>query len=69
MMVLILKIGGEHQMANIVSVREFVKNFRYGKPGTQLIVVDAARRKVLACLTVEEKPATVERNIKQIFTS
>ena len=56
-------------MANIVSVREFTKNFRYGKPGTQLIVVDAARRKVLACLTIEEKPATVERNIKQIFTS
>jgi hypothetical protein len=56
-------------MANIVSVREFTKLYREMKPGQQVVIVDACRLKILACLECKEKPESIERNIKQIFTS
>lgn len=55
-------------MANIVSVREFVQEYRNYKPGTEIIVVNAARRKILASVSINEKPEAVERSIKQIFS-
>jgi len=54
-------------LANILSVRQFTHLFRTLKPGQQVVVVDGARRKVLAAFTVDEAPTEIEKQITQIF--
>ena len=54
-------------MADILSVRQFTHLFRKLKPGQQVVVVDAARKKVLAAFTVDEAPEEIEKQVTQIF--
>ena len=54
-------------MADILSVRQFTHEYRNLKPGTEVVVVDASRRKVVAAFEVKEAPEQVEKRIVQIF--
>lgn len=55
-------------MANIVTVRQFNHAYRLAKPGTQFVVVDGCRRKILAAVTVNEVPELIEKTIKVVFS-
>jgi hypothetical protein len=57
-------------MAHILGVRQFhnALSIRSLREGDTYIVVDGARRKIVATLKVEPNPEQVEENIKIIYT-
>lgn len=55
-------------MAEIMTVRQFNHSFRRLKPGTEVVVVDGSRKKVVAAMTIKEAPEQIEKNIKVLFT-
>ena len=54
-------------MANIMTVRQFTQNLNNLKPGTQVIVVNGVKRKIVLALQVLDTPEQVEKDIKLIF--
>ena len=54
-------------MANIMSVRQFVQGYRDLKPGTEVVVVNGSRRKIVAAFEVKEAPEQIEKRISLIF--
>jgi hypothetical protein len=60
---------GEKQMADIMTVRDFTRNLRsIAKAGNQVVVVDGVKKKIIATLTFNEIPTSIEHNIRVIFS-
>ena len=54
-------------MADIMSVRRFTTDYKHLKPGTEVVVVDGSRRKIVTCFEVKEAPEQIEKRVSVIY--
>jgi hypothetical protein len=54
-------------MADILTVREFTQNLRNLQPGSDIVVVDGVRKKIIVKLEVKQTPDTVQEQIIKVY--